>query len=188
MKQKKKNLSKKTSIDSKPPISIKRFAIIYVTLMGIFFALISFTPLQKSIDINGLYSHFVAVITSKILNIAGMPSSYHGTLITLPSVTLDVAFGCNGLEAAMIFAIAVIAYPARWKKKIIGILAGSIFLQIINIPRILLLAYLANSGIHFKSYFEYIHLYVAQGMMIAISLGIFFLYLNYVKTTQATHQ
>lgn len=188
MKKDKRN-QHKTDLDAlKPPISIKRFAIIYVTLMGAFFGLISFTPFQRVIDLNGIYSHFIAVITSKILNISGMASSYQGTLIFLPTVTLDVVFGCNGLDAAMIYAIAVIAYPSAWKKKLIGIAAGSAVLQVINIIRIVFLAFLANSGAHLRSYFEYVHIYVAQGFMIAISLGIFFLYLHYAKTVHAAHQ
>jgi exosortase H (IPTLxxWG-CTERM-specific) len=174
--------------DAKPPISIKRFAVTYIVLMGTFFALISFTPLQKIIDLNGLYSRMIVIITSAVLSVLGMPVTHSGTLIHLPTVTLDVVFGCNGLDAAMIFAIAVIAYPAPWKKKLIGIAGGFAVLQVINIIRIVILAYLANSGVHLTQYFEYIHLYVAQGMMIAISLGIFFLYLNYAKTSQAAHQ
>jgi exosortase/archaeosortase family protein len=184
MKTKKKRSSKDFPVTSKPPISIKRFAITYVTLMGAFFFLISFTPLQKIININDIYSSFIANISSKIVHITGLPCTSHRTLINLPSVSLDVSFGCNGLDAAMIYAIAVIAYPSQWKKKIVGIAVGSLALQIINIFRIVVLAYLANSGNNLRSYFEYIHLYAAQSIMIAISLGIFFLYLNYAKNPQ----
>jgi exosortase H (IPTLxxWG-CTERM-specific) len=184
----KKDLSEQTTAAAKPPISIKRFAFTYVILMGAFFALISFTPLQKIIDLNGIYSRLIAAITAKVINITGLTCTANGTNINLPTVTLDVVFGCNGLDAAMIFAIAVIAFPASWKKKLIGIVCGSVALQIINIIRIVFLAYLANAGIHAKNYFEYIHLYVAQGLMIAISLGIFFLYLNYAKTSQPAPQ
>jgi len=45
---------------------------------------------------------------------------------------------------------------------------------------------LAYSGIHFRRLFEYIHIYVAQGLMIAISLGIFFIYLYYAKSKKIT--
>lgn len=187
MKTKKKRRSKDSPVAAKPPISIKRFAITYITLMGSFFALISFTPLQKIIDINGIYSSAIANISSRMIHITGLPCTSRGTLINLPSVSLDVVFGCNGLDAAMIYAIAVIVYPAQWKKKITGIAIGSLALQIVNVFRILVLAHLANSGIRLTSYFEYIHIYAAQGLMIAISLGIFFLYLNYAKSPQTAH-
>lgn len=184
MKKGKKRKSKESSVTARPPISIKRFAITYITLMGAFFALISFTPLQKIIDINGIYSRVIASISSRMVRITGLPCTSQGTLINLPSVSLDVVFGCNGLDAAMIYAIAIIVYPAEWKKKITGIAVGSLALQIVNVFRIVVLAHLANSGIRLTNYFEYIHIYAAQGLMIAISLGIFFLYLNYAKSPQ----
>jgi exosortase/archaeosortase family protein len=81
----------------------------------------------------------------------------------------------------MIYSVAVIAFPASWKDKLMGILGGFLVIQVINILRISSLAY---SAIHFKDLFEYIHIYIAQGMMIAVSLGVFFIYLKYTKTSQ----
>lgn len=157
-------------------ISIKRFAITYIILMGVFFFLISFTPLQKVIDINDGYTKGVVVVTSRVLDILHIPSSYHGSLIQLPSISLDVKFGCNGLEAVMIYSVAVIAFPAAWRMRIIGIIAGFIVIQVLNIIRIAGLAY---SGVYFKRLFELMHIYVAQGIMIAVALGIFLIYLHY---------
>lgn len=157
-------------------VSIKRFAITYVILMGVFFFLIGFTPLQKVIDINGGYTKGVVVVTSRVLDILNIPSSYYGSLIQLPSISLDVKFGCNGLEAVMIYSVAVIAFPAAWRMRIIGIIAGFIVIQVLNIIRIAGLAY---SGVYFKRLFELMHIYVAQGIMIAVALGIFLIYLHY---------
>lgn len=148
--------------------------------MGAFFLLIGLKPIQGIIDLNGLYSKGVVILTSKILEMLGVPSTYQGSVIKLPSIALDVRFGCNGLEAVMIYAVAVMAFPSPWKNKLIGIVGGFVAIQVINILRIASLAY---SAIHFKSLFEYIHIYVAQGLMIAVSLGIFFIYLNYAKSS-----
>jgi len=169
----------------KPPqLSIKRFALSYLVLMGAFFLLIGLKPIQDIIDLNGCYSRGVVILTSKILLLLGIPTTCQGSVIRLPSIALDVRFGCNGLEAIMIYAVAVIAFPSSWKKKLMGILGGFVVIQAINILRIVSLAY---SAIHFKSLFEYIHIYVAQGLMIAVSLGIFFIYLNYAKSPQQAH-
>ena len=159
-------------------ISVRRFAITYLILMGAFFFLIGFTPLQKIVDINGLYTRGIVAITAKVLGILSIPCTYQGSIIQLPSISLDVKFGCNGLEAVMIYSVAVIAFPSSWKKKLIGISAGFLIIQVVNVLRIAALGY---SGIHFKSLFEYIHIYVAQGIMIAVALGVFFLYLNYAQ-------
>ena len=178
MKKAKTNRNITKEVKASHGIGIKRFAVTYLILMGAFFFLIGFTPLQKIVDLNGLYTQGVVATTAKVLGILNIPCTYQGSIIQLPSISLDVKFGCNGLEAVMIYSVAVIAFPSSWKKKLIGILAGFIVIQVVNILRIAALAY---SGIHFKNLFEYIHIYVAQGMMIAVSLGVFFLYLNYVQ-------
>jgi exosortase H (IPTLxxWG-CTERM-specific) len=165
----------------KDAVSVWRFAVTYLVLMGTFFLLIGLKPIQEIIDLNGLYTKGVVILTSKILEVLTIPSTYQGSVIKLPSIALDVRFGCNGLEAVMIYSVAVIAFPASWKDKLMGILGGFLVIQVINILRISSLAY---SAIHFKDLFEYIHIYIAQGMMIAVSLGVFFIYLNYAKASQ----
>jgi exosortase H (IPTLxxWG-CTERM-specific) len=160
-------------------ISVRRFAITYLALMGAFFFIIGFTPIQKILDINGVYTRGVVIGVSKVLGMMKIPCTSSGSIISLPSISLDVRFGCNGLEAVMIYSVAVIAFPASWTKKFTGIIGGFVVIQVMNILRISALAY---SGVHFKNLFEYIHIYVAQGIMIAVSLGIFFIYLNYAKT------
>lgn len=168
--------SEKTSVfqDS----GIKRFAFTYLILMSIFFFLIGFTPFQKIVDINGLYTRGVVATTAWLLVRTGIPCTHEGSIIQLPSIALDVKFGCNGLEAVMIYAVAVLAFPASWRKKLVGIAAGFVVLQVLNIFRI---AGLGFSGVRFPSLFEYIHIYIAQGMMIAVALGVFFVYLNYAR-------
>lgn len=167
-------------------INLRRFALTYILLMGAFFFIIGFTPLQRVIDLNGAYTRAVVHLTSKVLSLMNIHSTVHGSIITIThnpaalthdpsSISLDVRFGCNGLEAVMIYAVAVVAFPAPWRRRLFGIILGFIAIQVINILRIAGLAY---SGIHFKEVFEYIHIYVAQGMMIAVSLGIFFIYLS----------
>ncbi|HXX57752.1 MAG TPA: exosortase H [Thermodesulfovibrionales bacterium] len=158
--------------------SLRRFAVTYIILMGAFFFLIGFVPLQKMFDLNGLYTEGVVKATAQVLGAMRVPATCDGSLIHLPAISLDVKFGCNGLEAVMIYSVAVIAFPSPWKKRLIGIGAGFVVLQTLNILRI---AFLAYAGIHFKSLFEYLHIYVAQGIMIAVSLGIFLIYLRYAE-------
>lgn len=165
--------------DNIEKLSIRRFLVTYLLLMAGFFFIIGFTPLQKFIDVNGLYTRGVVLITAKILSGLHIAASYEGSIIHLPSISLDVRFGCNGLEAVMIYSVAVLAFPAQWIKKVYGIIAGFLIIQTINILRIVGLAY---AGVHFQSIFQYIHIYVAQGIMIAIALGTFFLYLAFTGT------
>ena len=162
---------------------VKKFVFSYLFLTGLFCFLIGYRPIQNLVDLNGLYSESVVSLTGRVLSFLGIPSTCRGSIIQLPSIALDVKFGCSGLEAVMIYCIAVVAFPSPWRWRLIGIVLGFIVIQAVNIARIAGLAY---AGIHFKSLFDYIHVYIAQGIMIAVSLGIFFLYLSYAKTGEKT--
>ncbi|MEM7009117.1 MAG: exosortase H [Thermodesulfobacteriota bacterium] len=164
-------------------LSVLRFILTYVILMGAFFLLIGLEPVKQVLDINGGYSEAIVVMTAKILELFGINSTYNGTLINLPSITLDVAFGCNGLEAVMIYTVAVLTFPASWKDKIFGIVGGFLVIQVLNLIRIVALAY---AGVYHRDLFELIHIYVAQGVMIAVALGTFVLYLSYLSHGQPT--
>jgi exosortase H (IPTLxxWG-CTERM-specific) len=163
---------------SKQNMSIKRFAITYVVLMSLFFLLIALKPIQNILDLNGLYTQAILFITAEVLKIMGLSSTIHGTVINVAGTGLDVKFGCNGLEAVMIYTVGIISFPATWRKRLLGIAWGFLVIQVVNILRIVALAY---SYIYFKTLFDYIHVYVAQGIMIAIALGVYLLWINYAK-------
>lgn len=166
-------------------LSVLRFIVTYVVLMGLFFLLIGLEPVKQILDINGGYSNAIVIVTAKVLGIFGIdPITYQGTLLHLPSISLDVAFGCNGLEAVMIYAVAVITFPATWEKKLIGFIGGFLVIQVLNLIRIVVLAY---AGVYHRDLFDLIHIYVAQGVMIAVALGTFVLYLSYLSHGQTEH-
>ena len=179
--QNKKKKKKKKS----ESLSVLRFIVTYVVLMGLFFLLIGLEPVKQILDINGEYSNAIVIATAKILGIFGIdPITYQGTLLHLPSISLDVEFGCNGLEAVMIYTVAVITFPATWKNKLIGFIGGFLVIQVLNLIRIVALAY---AGVYHRDLFDLIHIYVAQGVMIAVALGTFVLYLSYLSHGQPEH-
>ncbi len=166
-------------------ISILRFVLTYVLLMGAFFLLLGLKPVQDVVDINGGYSNAIVYVTAKILGLIGVTSTVQGSIIHLPSISLDVEFGCNGLEAVMIYSVAVLTFPASWKNRLLGIVAGFLVIQVLNLIRIVALAY---AGVYHKDLFDLIHLYVAQGVMIAVALATFVLYLTYLNHGQGKQE
>lgn len=159
-------------------VSVLRFIVTYVVLMGLFFLLIGLKPVQDVFDINDGYSQVIVFMTAKILGLIGIPVTTDGSLMHLPSISLDVEFGCNGLEAVMIYTVAVLTFPASWKERLIGIVGGFLVIQVLNLIRIVALAY---AGVYHRELFDLIHIYVAQGVMIAVALGTFVLYLTYLN-------
>ena len=164
--------------EPRPKVNLRRFLLSYLLLMGGFFVLVAFRPIQQVVDINGIYTRGIVTLAVKMLSGMGIPCAAHGSIIALPRLALDVKFGCNGLEAVMIYSVAILAYPAPWKRRLAGMAAGLVVIQAVNLLRILGLAY---AGLHMGSLFRYIHIYVAQGIMIAVSLGLFFAYMAYAE-------
>jgi exosortase/archaeosortase family protein len=164
---------------------IWRFLIIYIVLMGIFWFLIGYRRVQNVFDINGRYTDLIIYVTVKLLGLAGIQSTTHGTIINLPSTSVEVVFGCNGLEAVIIYSIAVLAFPSTWKHKLLGIIFGFVMIQFINVIRILVVIYVAGN---FQRIFDIVHVYLAQGLMIAVALGVFLLYLRFIIYGQPKEQ
>jgi exosortase H (IPTLxxWG-CTERM-specific) len=157
-------------------ILVWKFIATYILLMGLFLLIIGLEPIKKLIDINGLYTNMIVYFSALLIEPFGIVESVNGSIINLKGLSLDVRFGCNGLEAFLIYTVAILSFPATLARKAIGVVAGFIVLQILNVLRI---AGLGLSGIYLKDYFHYIHIYVAQGMMIAVALVLFLVWLNY---------
>ncbi len=157
---------------------VVRFICSYILFTALFLILIGFKPVKEIIDINGLYTRLVVLLTSTILKPFGVVEGIDGSIIHLRGISLNVLFGCNGLEAFLIYLAAVLAFRGSWKKRSIGIAAGFLILQLLNVLRIALLGIV---GVYFRDFFYYFHVYVAQGIMIAFSLIIFMIYMSYCK-------
>ncbi len=156
------------------------FIIKYIVISALIFFVISFKPVTDVIDINGLYSEAVAAFSTAFLKALDLPCSQNGTIIQLPALALKVDFGCNGLETVLIYSVAVLAFPASRRLKAIGLICGFLLIQLLNIARI---ALLVLSGIYFREHFDVLHIYFAQGIMIALSLFMFIYYLEFVQRT-----
>ena len=153
-----------------------KFIVTYILLMGMFLLIIGLEPIKRVLDINGLYTRMIVYFSALLIQPFGIVEGVDGSIISLKGLALDVRFGCNGLEAFLIYTVAILAFPASVGRKVVGIVGGFLVLQVLNVLRI---AGLGLSGIYLKSYFHYIHIYVAQGMMIAVALVLFLVWLNY---------
>ncbi|MCG6551192.1 MAG: archaeosortase/exosortase family protein [Candidatus Magnetominusculus sp. LBB02] len=167
------------AIDKEKKSVLARFIIVYIVLMFVFFNLANLNFFERLLDIKGGYSKAIVILLSKILKIFGISSSYYrlddGTVINLPTISLNVKFGCNGLEAVIMYVFAVVSFPAAWLNKLKAIAAGFVVIQILNIIRLLALVFVS---IHYKGLFFYFHTYFSQSVMIVVSLAMFVIYVR----------
>lgn len=99
-------------------------------------------------------------------------------------IGVSIEAGCNGVEACLILVAALVAYPARWQSKVIGMVAGFVAVQSLNLVRIISLFYLA--GWH-KQVFEFAHLYLWQALIMLDVLIVWLLWIRWVARQQFRH-
>lgn len=146
--------------------------------MSIAFTLLEYEPLRELLMLDSIYTYSVVYISQYFIQLIGIHVETSNEFIYLNSSALQIEFGCNGLEAILLFTVAVLAFEGSIKNKIIGIVLGSSVLQLINIARIVLLAYVLE---YHDKYFEVMHIYVTQSMMVVLALVVFLLYLAWIE-------
>ncbi len=99
---------------------------------------------------------------------------------------VSIEAGCNGVEAAIVLIAGIMAFPARTTHKLVAIAAGFIFVQALNIVRIISLFYLGQWN---YSVFEWFHLYLWPVLIMLDVLVVFALYLSWLgRHTQALEE
>ena len=84
--------------------------------------------------------------------------------------------GCNGVEASIVLVAAMLAFPASWPRKFIGLAVGILAVQGLNIIRVISLFYLGQWSL---DVFDFAHQYVWQAL---IMLDVLIVWLLWVRT------
>ena len=80
------------------------------------------------------------------------------------------------MEATIVLLAAILAFPATWKQKLVGLAAGILAVQGLNVVRVISLFYLGQWD---RDWFEWAHLYVWQAL---IMLDVLIVWLIWVRT------
>ncbi len=157
-------------------INTARSAIIFFGFTLLCYYLLLSETFQQFIDLDNYYSQFIALLTSHLLKMAGIPHTHHETFLYFPSLTFNIIFACTGLDMFIIYTASVIASPGQWQRKPYWIVSGFFIIQIVNLLRLTGLSYVAVYNIRF---FDYFHNFVFQDIAIIVILSLFFMYLNH---------
>lgn len=121
------------------------------------------------------YTRFVAAASRLFLRLIGVQAHGSGCVIASPEFTVSILNVCNGLEATAIFFATVLAFPASWKNKLIGLAIGYPVIYLINILRI---AALFLIGYKVPRVFETVHYYYAQAFVILATVGVWLVWVS----------
>lgn len=91
------------------------------------------------------FRHLLLHISKTIINWFGYNSiSNDYQLLVAGRGTINIVYSCLGLGVMSFFSAFVIAYPKKFKPKLIFLVAGLISIQVLNVLRFVLLAVLWN--------------------------------------------
>lgn len=92
-------------------------------------------------------------------------------------IGVSIEPGCNGIEACIILTAAVMAYPAPWRQKLVGVAAGFLAIQAVNVLRVISLFYLA---IWHRPAFDFAHLYLWQALIMLDVVVVWLVWIRWV--------
>ena len=134
----------------------------------VFYVVSAIGPVNEHVIVP--FTELVVGATAFLLRSAHQPIDVAGTIIRSPHFALDVRNGCNGVEAVMVLAAAMLAFPATLRSRLAGLLAGSVAIQILNLVRVVSLVWL---GEHHREVFDFVHVGVWQSIVILAAVSMF---------------
>ncbi len=96
--------------------------------------------------------------------------SWDGNLLKHPSFVFEITRGCDGITSIILIVAAIVPFPAGMREKAIGLLVAIPVILVVNYFRIVLLAL---TKLHAPTYFQFMHAYVFQGLMVLFTFGLF---------------
>ncbi len=158
-----------------------RFVARYAVILAVGFFVLALRPVNDSL-VNP-YTTFVAHEAKVVLNLFGESATVHGQILSSSRFSVAIYNGCNGLEAILIFASGVLAFPASLKKKLIGLLLGFLAIQLANIVRVVSLFYV---GIFKPAWFSAAHIFIWQSIIIVLSVVLWLIWVNRYALAHST--
>lgn len=104
------------------------------------------------------------------------------TSLTSKKGTISVERGCDAVEPTALFAAAVLASPVAFGTKIPAVIAGALFLALVNIVRIISLFL---SAAHWRAAFDILHLDVWQAVFIFLALLLWLMWVSWATKRAA---
>lgn len=155
-----------------------RFFILFVAIVLALFAAELTAPVQDAVVLP--WTAVLARACKTLITLFDPNVIAFGKVLesTRNGFAVSIEAGCNGVEAALILIAAMLAFPAPWPRKAIGIASGLLAVQVLNIVRVITLFYLGQWS---ASAFEWAHLYLWQALIMIDVLVVWLLWLAWLR-------
>ena len=152
-----------------------RFFVGFLTLQGLLFGL-ELTPWAQRFFVVPWTDTLAAISADLVKRFDPAVIAAGNVLQSSNGFAVAIEAGCNGVEASIVLVAAMLAFPAPWKRKLIGLAVGILAVQGLNIVRVISLFYLGQWSLEA---FEFAHQYVWQAL---IMLDVLIVWLLWVRT------
>lgn len=144
-----------------------------------------YEPVRQSVILP--FTSFLASFSSSIMSVFDSNVLSDRDIIRSISTghAVQIAPGCNGIEAVIVLFAAIFAFPSSIKYKLIGFGIGFFAIQLLNTVRIISLFYLLQWD---KTWFDWFHLYLWQALIILDALIVWLVWLRYLPKNQIVKQ
>ena len=156
---------------------MRRFAILFVVILLALFALELTPPGQAIVK---PWTGLVADTSSAVIRAFDGTAQSLGNMVysSRTGFAMTIEAGCNGVEAMLVLLAGILAYPAPWKSKLVGLAIGTVAIQALNLVRIVSLYYLGQWDLQ---WFEWAHLYAWQALIMLDALLVWMLWMRSVS-------
>jgi len=144
-------------------------------LMALFY-LVILTPVFDRM----LYSYLAANAwaANRILNWLGQETAVSEITIRSARFAITVRRGCDAVEPSWFFCAALLAFPASWSRKVLGIFVGALLLQLLNLIRIVSLYFI---GLHYPRVFSTAHVEIWPAVFIVVAISLWVGWIGWSK-------
>jgi exosortase H (IPTLxxWG-CTERM-specific) len=134
----------------------------------VFYVVVASEPVNEHVIVP--FTELVVRSSAVVLRGIHEPIEVVGTVIRTSRFAMDVRNGCNAVEAMLLLAAAMLAFPATLRSRLAGLFVASAAIQILNVIRVSSLVWL---GQHHRGAFDVVHVAVWQTIVILAAVGMF---------------
>jgi exosortase H (IPTLxxWG-CTERM-specific) len=156
---------------ARPNRLILRFVILFA--LGLLLFQVAFHSYLLGSGFFQAYLAKTASLASWIMRLFGFEAATSGKFISTRGGGVSIENGCDGLQATMLYVIAVLSFPAPWRAKLWGVAAGVLVILLLNQARIITLLLLQ---VHLPDFFQTAHVSVWPALIILAALLIWILW------------
>lgn len=120
-------------------------------------------------------TRWTALISYMALGIIDLPVSIDGVIISTQGFSVRIIRECTVVGPVLVMGMGIFSYPASFRRKAWGVVWGTLIMLLVNQIRIASLFFI---GIKFPVLLEVAHLVIWQGILIAIGIVIWLIWVE----------